>query len=109
MSEAPGGGGGRTDLERSLVQRSVEDEGFRQQLLGDPKGAVELALGSQLPPEVRVEALEETADTVYLVIPPSSLVGGGGELSDEQLQTVAGGECEWGTLTPSCTENDSCF
>jgi len=33
MSEAAGGGG-RAEFERNLVQRSLEDEDFRQRLLG---------------------------------------------------------------------------
>jgi hypothetical protein len=41
MGEAAAGGGGRYEMERTIVQRSVEDEDFRQKLLDDPKGAVE--------------------------------------------------------------------
>jgi hypothetical protein len=33
---------------------------------------------------------EETADTIYLVLPSSSSVGQGGKLSDEELETVTG-------------------
>jgi hypothetical protein len=36
--------------------------------------------------------VEETADTVFLVIPPPSQAGGNeGELSDSELESVAGG------------------
>jgi hypothetical protein len=48
MTESSGGGG-RAEVERTLVQRSMEDEDFRQRLLDDPKGAVEQELGSRLP------------------------------------------------------------
>ena len=91
MGEAPGGGGGRTELERKLIDRSLEDEGFRRRLLDDPKEAVEQELGSRLPEGVEVRAVEETADTVYLVLPSATPIGGGGELSDGELRTVAGG------------------
>ena len=38
-------------------------------------------------------AVEETQDTIYLVLPFSSPVGGeGGELSDAALESVAGGQ-----------------
>ena len=91
MSEAAGGTG-RAEMERRIVQRSIEDESFRQQLLEDPKAAVEQELGSRLPEEVRVVAVEETADTIYLVLPSTSTAGGeGGELSEQQLESVAGG------------------
>jgi hypothetical protein len=88
MSEASG----REQLERRLVQRSLEDESFRQRLLEDPKAAVEQELGTRLPEDVRVVAVEETAQTIYLVLPSSSPLGGeGSELSDRDLEAVAGG------------------
>jgi ABC-type hemin transport system ATPase subunit len=49
MSEASAGGGSRAEMERTLVQRSMEDEDFRQRLLDDPKAAVEQELETQLP------------------------------------------------------------
>ena len=92
MTEAAGGGG-RAEVERRLVQRSLKDEDFRQKLLDDPKAAVEQELGSGLPEGVQVRVVEESAETIYLVLPFSSPVGGeGGELSDAALESVAGGE-----------------
>ena len=35
--------------------------------------------------------MEETPDTIYLVLPGASPVGQGGELSDQELEAVAGG------------------
>jgi hypothetical protein len=35
--------------------------------------------------------VEESADTIYLVLPSASRVGEGGELSDEALDAVVGG------------------
>ena len=88
MSEASG----RTEMERRLIERSIEDESFRQRLIEDPKGAVEQELGTRLPEEVRVVAVEETADTIYLVLPSTPMAGAeGGELSDRELESVAGG------------------
>lgn len=87
MSEAAGG---REEMERRIVQRSLEDDAFRQKLLNDPKTAIEEELGGPLPEEVRVVAVEETADTVYLVLPSAAEVERGG-ISDEDLEAVAGG------------------
>ena len=78
MAEAPGGA--RYEIERKLIQRSG-DEGFRQRLLADPHAALEEELGARLPKEVEVRAVEETPDTIYLVLPSASQVGEGGELS----------------------------
>ena len=62
----------RAEMERRLIERSLQDDAFRQQLLDDPKAAVEQELGTRLPNEVSVEAVEETADTFYLVLPSAS-------------------------------------
>jgi Nitrile hydratase, alpha chain len=94
MTEASGGGGSRVEWERSLIQRSLEDEEFRQRLLADPKGTIEQELGGRLPESVEVRAVEETADTIYLVLPSASPTGQGGELSDQELEQVAGGRTE---------------
>ena len=92
MTESSGGGGGgRAEMERRMINRSMEDEEFRQRLLDDPKAAVEQELGSRLPEGIEVRVVEETADTVFLVIPSASPIGGGAELSDQQLEAVAGG------------------
>ena len=96
-------GGGRAEIERRLVERSLQDESLRQELLSDPKAAVEQELGTRLPEGVRVVAVEETADTIYLVLPSTSAAGEGGELSDQELETVAGG---WDVHT-SCMATES--
>ena len=94
MTEAAAGGG-RAEMERRIVQRSLQDDAFRQQLLADPKGTVEQELGTPLPEGVEVRAVEETADTVFLVLPSRSAgAGAGGGLSDQDLESVAGGG--WG-------------
>ena len=103
MTEAAGGGG-RAEIERRLVQKSLEDEEFRQRLLDDPKGTAEQELETRLSEDVEVRVVEESADTIYLVLPFTPAVGEGGELSDQDLAAVAGGgssgsgactECSW--------------
>jgi nitrile hydratase alpha subunit len=91
MTEAQAGGGGRAEMERRLVQRSIEDESFRQRLLEYPRAAVEEELGTQLPESIEVRVVEERADTIYLVFPSASVVGEGGEISGQDLVEVAGG------------------
>jgi hypothetical protein len=94
MTEASGGGLSRAEVERTLVQTSLEEESFRQRLLDDPKGTIEQELGTQLPEGVEVRVVEETAQTIYLVLPSASAVGEGSELSDQELEAVAGGHSE---------------
>jgi len=101
MSE--GSGSARAEMERRLVEKSVENEAFRQRLIEDPKAAVEQELGTQLPEGVRVVTVEESADTIYLVLPGTPMEGGeGGELSDRDLESVAGA----GWITPENTASD---
>ena len=93
MTEASGGGGSsRAEMERRLINRSLQDEDFRQRLLAEPRAAIEQELGSRLPESVEVRVVEESADTIYLVLPSASPIGEGGELSDEALESVAGGD-----------------
>jgi hypothetical protein len=100
MSEASG----RQEMERRLIEKSLQDEAFRQKLVEDPKGAVEQELGTRLPEDVRVVTVEESADTIYLVLPSTPMADREGvELSDQQLESVAGGGSTsnppWGALT----------
>ena len=92
MSEASS----RTQMERRLIEKSLQDEAFRRRLIEDPKAAVEEELGTRLPEGVRVEAVEETQDTIYLVLPSASPLGEAAELSDQELEAVAGG---WGAFS----------
>jgi hypothetical protein len=80
MTEAAGGDG-RAEMEGRIIQRSLEEETFRRRLLENPRAAVEEELGSRLPEGVQVMAVEETADTIYLVLPSA-------------------GRCRWRTLGP---------
>ena len=84
-------GGSRRDVERRLIEKSFRDEAFRQQLLREPKSAVEQELGGQLPEGIEVRVVQETAETLYLVLPTASSGVSSGELSDEDLEAVAGG------------------
>jgi hypothetical protein len=110
-------GGGRTEAERRLIQRSIEDDAFRQRLIEDPKDAVEQELGTRLPEEVRVVTMEETQDTIYLVLPSTPMAGAESvELTDQELESVAGAgtwgaetcQSTCGDCTPNCTGDFIC-
>ena len=88
MSEA---GGNLEEARRRLIERSIEDEQLRRKLLSDPKGTVEQELGVKMPEAIAVRVVEETPDTIYLVLPPKASGERATDLSDRELEAVAGG------------------
>ena len=104
MTEASGGASSRAEWERRLIERSLEDEDFRQRLLDDPKGTLAQELWSVLPERVEVRVVEESSDTIYLVLPSTSAGGQGGSLSDQDLEAVAGS----GAIPAETYENLTC-
>lgn len=68
-----------------IIAKAWADDGFRTQLIADPS-ATFAAEGVELPAGKRVVVNEDTADLINITLParPS-------ELSDEALDSVAGG------------------
>lgn len=80
----------RKQTEAQVIARAQQDASFRQRLTKDPKGAISRELGITLPDSVNVEVVEETSSKVYLVLPPRA-ASAGSQLSDAELEGVAGG------------------
>jgi hypothetical protein len=81
----------RRDVELQLIEKAWKEDAFRQALRTDPRGAVEQALGAKLPAGQQVKLVEETSDTFYLVLPANPDRAPAGQLSNQQLEAVAGG------------------
>ena len=79
----------RRDLETRLIEKAWRDPVFRKDIVKDPKGMLEKHTGQKLPGQLRIYVHEEDANTLHFSIPspPSNL----NELSDEDLERVAGG------------------
>jgi hypothetical protein len=79
----------RKQIEAMLIARCWEDEKFRKKLLADPRGTVAEAFGFELPASVTVKVQEESPNALVLSLPAKP--GPAGELSDVELEQVAGG------------------
>lgn len=58
------------DLEQKIIEMSDKDESFRADLLKDAKKAIENKLGIRTPENLKIVVVEDTADTIHLVLPP---------------------------------------
>ena len=79
-----------------IVAKAWADEAFKQRLLADP-AAVLKAEGLAVPEGVELRLVENTDKVVHLTLPAKPA-----ELSDEQLDDVAGG------ASPNCGSFPQC-
>jgi hypothetical protein len=75
------------EIEAKLRQRAATDSGFRAAFLADPRATIERELGVTIPAGITIKAVEDTADTMYVVVPQAT----SGDLSDAALEGVSGG------------------
>lgn len=97
----------RQDVETQIIAHALKDDSFKQKLLNDAdfaKAEVEKLLGQPVQPGFKVQVLQESADTAYIVLPYVPSTAG---MTDEQLEAVASGflitlPCMFGsaTITP---------
>jgi hypothetical protein len=77
----------RKQVEGALVARAMTSKAFRDELLADPRGALERELGFKLPAGVNVKIVEEDENNLYVVLPQAPPQG----LAEADLEMVAGG------------------
>ena len=80
----------RKDLEAKIIAKAWSDEEFHQKFLEDPKKQFEEHLGTKLPEDLVMTALQEDNNHLYFVIPAKPLEDLD-ELSDDDLEKIAGG------------------
>jgi|1186.fasta_scaffold321996_2 hypothetical protein len=80
----------RDDAERRIRERAASDPAFREELMANPRSAVESELGVAIPAEVSVHVHEESGTEVHLVLPAAE-----DRLSDAELEMVSGGQEYW--------------
>ena len=78
----------RGQLQDLLNKFASDSPKYREKLISDPKWVLEKQLNKTLGNTIKVKSVVETADTLYIVVPH---VAKEGELSDADLEKVAGG------------------
>jgi len=76
-------------METLIIEHAWKDPAFKKEFTSDPKGTIEKYSGQKLPKDISILVHEEDAHTMHLTLPapPPNLA----ELSDEELERVAGG------------------
>ncbi len=89
----------RGQLWDKIVEQAQKNPKYYDQLKANPRGLMEKQLGTPIPASVNIKVIEETPDTYYIVLP--AIAKEGAELSDSDLEKVAGGGTVKGDA--SCT------
>jgi predicted metalloprotease len=80
---------GHRDLETALIEKCWRDPEFKREVVKDPKGMLERHTGQKLPTDLKIFIHEEDVNTLHFALPPAP--SNATELSDEELEKVAGG------------------
>ncbi len=78
-----------------VIAKALQDEDFKQQLIADPADVLK-AEGVEAPEGITLKVVEDTVSVKHLVLPAV----GKGELTDADLESVAGGGT--GVISPVC-------
>jgi hypothetical protein len=81
----------RQQLEQKLIEKAMKDESFRKLLIENPASIIESETGMKISKTIKIKVMEEDQQTVYLVLPATSLQNSDFELSEAELESVAGG------------------
>jgi hypothetical protein len=84
----------------AMVRRGATDAEFRKLALSDPQKAVVLETGKELPPGLKLKFVDGDSADAVIILPPVSTEPS--ELSDAQLEQVAGGGRCAGSCVGSC-------
>ena len=80
----------RGEINDLIAGFATSNEEYREALMKDPKAVLAQQMQQELPESLKVQVVQETPDTIYLVLP--HVPGEGEELSDADLEAVAGGK-----------------
>jgi len=81
----------RQDFEAEIIKKAWENDKFRQELLDNPKAVLSKMYDITLPENLTLEIHVESPTTMHLILPAKPGSDKGDELSDSDLDAVAGG------------------
>jgi hypothetical protein len=90
-------------LEQQLIEKALKDEQFRSQLVNNPRETIEKETGVKIPASITIKVMEEDNNNRYFILPSVPVQESDGELTEADLQLVAGG-----TLGGISTYNAAC-
>jgi hypothetical protein len=98
----------RQQFEQKLIEKAMKDEAFRKLLIDNPGAAVEAETGMKIPQTMKIKVLQESPQTVYLILPPFPVQNTELELSESELEKVAGGFDIWSNDSVCLSCGDRC-
>lgn len=80
---------------QEITTRAAVDGDFRARLIAEPHAAVRESVGIELPSTFRIKFVEKDANVDVMVVLPEFMTESA-ELSEEELEAVAGGSWDIG-------------
>ena len=77
------------EVRAHIAMKAAEEDDFRARLIADPRATIEDEAGIRFPDGYRIHVHVDTANDAHVVLPPKP------QLSQEQLDLVAGGHHVW--------------
>lgn len=77
-----------SDAEHRIIERALKDQEYRKRLIANPTKVIGEEVGRALPSGVEFKVVQETPNTVYLVLPHVPPVGAG-KVTNTDLQSAA--------------------
>lgn len=100
----------RASIEAQIIKKALKESAFRQNLITDPKAAIEKAFNVVLPAGVNIKVHQDTADTYNLVLPltdtgSEEFSGAGSGSTDDCSGWSSAAECSFECT--QCGNNDT--